>query len=110
MSVSRERCIVLNGFGFGMKTQRVADQIDAEVTASKALVQNAVTIAQQFDFYEQQLSHFASMIQNADPSSAFQFQTLQQQINNTQTQIVQALKQINDSLSRIDALTDKIQN
>jgi uncharacterized protein YukE len=97
-------------FGLGMKSARVADQIDAEVVASKSLVQNAVTIAQQFDFYEQQLSQFASMLQNADPASAMQFQMLQQQINNTQSQIVQALKQIHDALGRIDALTDKIQN
>jgi uncharacterized protein YukE len=97
-------------FGLGMKSARVADQIDAQVESSKALVENAVTIAQQFDFYEQQLSQFASMLQSADPASAMQFQMLQQQINNTQSQIVQALKQIHDALGRIDALTDKIQN
>jgi chromosome segregation ATPase len=97
-------------FSFGMKSARVADQIDAEVKAGKALVENAEITAKQFDFYEQQLSQFASMIQSADPSAAMQFQMLQQQINNTQSQIAAALNQIKQTLANIDALTDKIQN
>lgn len=95
---------------FGQKSARVGDQIDAEVKAAKALLQNANTVAQQFDFYEQQLAQFAQMLQGHDPSAAMQFQMLQQQINNTQTQIVQALQQVNQQLTNIDTLTDKIQN
>lgn len=67
-------------------------------------------VTQQFDFYEQQLSQYAQMLQSIDPAAAMQFNLLQQQINNTQSQIVQALHKVQESLKKIDALTDKIQN
>lgn len=101
---------MFQGFGFNSKSARVADQIDAEVKAGKSLLQNANMVAQQFDFYEQQLAQFAQMLQAHDPSASMQFQLLQQQINNTQTQIVQSLQQVNQLLNNIDSLTDKIQN
>jgi conjugal transfer/entry exclusion protein len=101
---------MLSAFGLGMKSARVGDQIDAEVTAAKALVQNCMLTAQQFDFVESQLQQFAQLISQADPSAAMQFQNMQQQINNIQAQIVSVLQQVHQSLTKIDGLTDKIQN
>jgi hypothetical protein len=101
---------MLGGFGFGLKSARVADQIDAEVKAGKSIVQNTNMVAQQFDFVESQLQQFAQLITQADPMAAMQFQNLQAQINNIQSQIVNGLRQIDQSFTNIDGLTDKIQN
>ena len=97
-------------FGTGMKAARVGDQIDAQVQGAKALVLNAKTTAQQFDFVESQLQQFAQILGQADPMSAMQFQNLQQQINNIQTQIVNSLNQVEGALTQIDNLTNAIQN
>ncbi|TVX89680.1 hypothetical protein [Paenibacillus agilis] len=99
-----------NGFGFGNKSARVGDQIDAEVKGLKNVVNSVNMVAQQFDFVEAQLQQFAQIIGNSDPMAAMQFQNLQAQINNIQGQIVASLGQINQGLTNIDALTDKIQN
>lgn len=107
----RENDIMLgNGFGFGMKSARVGDQIDAEVTGLKGIVNNGKLTAQQFDFVETQLQQFAQLIGQQDPMVAMQFQNMQQQINNIQSQLVGALTQVEQGLVKIDALTDKIQN
>jgi Na+/phosphate symporter len=98
-------------FNFGMmKSARVADQIDAEVKAGVSLLQNAEIVSKQFDFIEQQLQQFASLIQSHDPHSAMQFTNMQQNIDNVQAQIRQSLAQIGQIFKNIDALTDKIQN
>jgi len=97
-------------FNFGMKSARVADQIDAEVKAGVALLQNAEIVQKQFDFVEQTLQQFASIIQSQDPSAAMQFTNMQQQIDNTQSQVKASLQQIAQIFKNIDALTDKIQN
>lgn len=99
-----------NGFGFGMKSARVGDQIDAEVTALKGVTSNGKLVAQQFDFVETQLQQFAQLIGQQDPMVAMQFQNMQQQINNIQSQLVSALTQVEQGLVKIDGLTDKIQN
>lgn len=101
---------MLNGFGLGMKSARVGDQIDAEVKGGKAVVANIKMVAQQFDFVESQLQQFSQLIGQADPMSAMQFQNLQAQINNIQGQIVNGLTQVEQSLTTIDQLTDRIQN
>lgn len=98
-----------NGFGFGMKSARVGDQIDAEVTGLKGIVTNGKLVAQQFDFVETQLQQFSQLVQG-EPMMAMQFQQMQQQINNIQSQLVNALTQVEQGLVKIDALTDKIQN
>lgn len=97
-------------FGMGMKSARVGDQIDAEVTALKSVVTNAKLTAQQFDFVETQLQQLSQMAGNTDPMLAMQFQQLQQQINNVQAQVVNGLTQVESGLVKIDTLTDKIQN
>lgn len=97
-------------FGMGMKSARVGDQIDAEVTALKGVTSNTKLTAQQFDFVESQLQQLAQLAGNADPMLAMQFQQLQQQINNVQAQVVNGLTQIEQGLTKIDAITDKIQN
>lgn len=98
------------GFGMGMKSARVGDQIDAEVTALRGVATNTKMTAQQFDFVESQLQQFAQIIGQADPMAAMQFQNLQAQINNIQGQIVNGLTQIEQGLTKIDTITDKIQN
>jgi hypothetical protein len=101
---------MLGGFGFGMKSARVGDQIDAEVKGLKSVVASTNMVAQQFDFVESQLQQIAQMVGSADPVAAMQFQNLQAQINNIQAQIVNNLRQIEQGLTNIDSLTDKIQN
>ncbi|MDA2738436.1 hypothetical protein PDQ75_25105 [Bacillus cereus group sp. Bc015] len=101
---------MLNSFGFGMKSARVGDQIDAEVTALKGVAQNTKLTAQQFDYVESQLQQLSQLAGNTDPMLAMQFQQLQQQINNVQAQMVNGLTQIEQGLTKIDNLTDKIQN
>jgi hypothetical protein len=96
--------------GFSNKAARVGDQIDAEAKAGASLINNALIAVQQLDFYEQSLAQFASIVQQHDPSAAMQFQMMQQQINNTQTQIVAALKGAHQSFANIDGLTNRIQN
>lgn len=88
------------GFGSSLKSARVADQIDAEVNAGKAILTGVKITAQQFDFVESQLSQFAQLIGQADPQSAMQFQSLQQQINNIQLQITTGLTQVEASLQK----------
>ena len=97
-------------FGLGMKSARVGDQIDAEVTALKGVVSNAKLTLQQFDFVESQLQQLAQLAGQADPMLAMQFQQLQQQINNIQAQAVNGYVQVENGLVKIDGLTDKIQN
>jgi hypothetical protein len=101
---------MLGGFGLGMKSARVGDQIDAEVKGAKAIVSNTKMTAQQLDFIETQLNQFAQLVGQADPMSAMQFQNLVQQINNIQGQIVNGLVQIDNSLTTIDSHTNAIQN
>ena len=102
---------MLSGFmNMNTKSQRVADQIDAQVISLKNLSQNVKTTAQQFDFVESQLQQFAQIIGQHDPMASMQFQNMQQQINNIQTQVVNGLQQIEQGLQQIDSLTDKIQN
>jgi Fic family protein len=98
-------------FGQGMKSARIADQIDAQVTSGKSLVQNAKITAQQFDLVENTLQQVASLIASSgDTMAAMQFENLQQQINNIQAQLVNSLNQIETVFVNIDGLTDKIQN
>lgn len=101
---------MLQGFGMGLKSARVGDQIDAEVTALKGVAQNTKVTAQQFDFVESSLQQLAQLAGQADPMLAMQFQQLQSQINNIQTQVVNGLTQVEQGLTKIDTLTDKIQN
>jgi hypothetical protein len=97
-------------FGMGMKSARVGDQIDAEVTALKSVASSTKLTAQQFDFVETQLAQLAQMAGNSDPMLAMQFQQIQQQIDNIQSQMVNGLTQLEQGLTKIDSLTDKIQN
>jgi hypothetical protein len=101
---------MLQSFGLGMKSARVGDQIDAEVTALKTVASNTKLTLQQFDFVESQLQQLAQLAGQSDPMLAMQFQQLQQQINNIQSQSVNGLVQIENGLVKIDGLTDKIQN
>lgn len=101
---------MLTSFGFGMKSARVADQIDAEVKGGKTVIQNTLMVAQQFDFVETQLQQIAQIVAQADPMASMQFQNLQQPINNIQAQIVNGLRQLDQTLTNVDSLTDKIQN
>lgn len=101
---------MLGGFGLGMKSARVGDQIDAEVKGAKAIVSNTKMTAQQLDFIETQLNQFAQLVGQADPMAAMQFQNMVQQINNIQGQIVNGLNQVDQSLSTIDSHTNAIQN
>ncbi|MFX5501851.1 hypothetical protein ACM5ME_17765 [Bacillus subtilis] len=101
---------MLQSFGLGMKSARVGDQIDAEVTALKSVASNTKLTLQQFDFVESQLQQLAQLAGNTDPMLAMQFQQLQQQINNIQAQGASGLTQIEQGLTKIDGLTDKIQN
>ncbi|HEF5065801.1 hypothetical protein [Bacillus paramobilis] len=98
------------GFGTGMRAARTGDQIDAEVVAGKTVLANTKMTAQQLDFIETQLQQFAQMLGQSDPMAAMQFQNLVQQINNIQGQIVNGISQAEQSLLKIDSLTDKIQN
>lgn len=98
------------GFGFGMKSARVGDQIDAEAKAGVLAITNAKAVAQQFDFVENTLQQFAQMIGQSDPMVAMQFQNMQQQINNIQLQIVNGLNAAEQHFRTIDSITDKIQN
>lgn len=98
------------GFGMGMKSARVADQIDAEAKAGINVLQNTKMVADQFDFVESQLQQFAQLIGQTDPMSAMQFQNLQAQINNIQGQIKNGIVQAEQSFRNIDSITDKIQN
>ncbi|WP_153019491.1 hypothetical protein [Bacillus gaemokensis] len=100
----------LGMFGTGMKSARVADQIDAQVNSGRLTIQNANMAVQQLDYIESQLTQMASMLQQEVPMIAMQFQNLVQQINNNQGQVVNALKQADTIFASIDQLTDKIQN
>ncbi|MGF9741557.1 hypothetical protein ABEX38_29760, partial [Priestia megaterium] len=93
---------MMQSFGFGMKSARVGDQIDAEVTALKGVVGNAKLTLQQFDFVESQLQQLAQMAGNTDPMLAMQFQQLQQQINNIQAQAINGFTQVEQGLVKID--------
>ncbi|HLO11587.1 MAG TPA: hypothetical protein VK190_04960 [Pseudoneobacillus sp.] len=98
------------GLGMGFKAARVGDQIDAEVTAAKSLIQQGVMASQQLDFIETQLTQIAQQLQHEAPMIAMQFQNLVQQINNNQGMIANVFQQVQQSLMKIDGLTDKIQN
>jgi hypothetical protein len=105
---------ILGGLGGGllggMKSARVGDQIDAEAKSGKMILSNALLVAQQFDFVESQLAQFAQILSQQDPSSAMQFQNMQQQINNIQSQMVNAINQGVQTFTNIDTLTNSIQN
>jgi hypothetical protein len=108
---------MLNGFGSmmgsGMKAARTGDQIDAQVTAARALVNQATMAAAQFDAIEVSMQQISQMLQQAnDPSLsmlAMQFNMLQTQVDNTQKQIQSPLTQLAPVLQEIDSLTNKIQ-
>ena len=100
--------------GTGMKAARTGDQIDAQVTAARALLNQAAMAANQFDNVEMQMQQIGQMLSNtSDPTMqmlAMQFQMLQQNIDATQKQIQSALTQLAPVLQEIDTLTNKIQN
>lgn len=98
------------GFGAGMKSARVADQIDAEVKAGINVLTNTQMVADQLDFIETQLNQFAQLIGQAEPTVAMQFQNLVAQVNNVQGQVKNGIVQGIQSFRTIDSLTDKIQN
>lgn len=97
------------GFGLNNKAGRVADQVDSEAKAGLLAITNVKTVAQQFDFVEATLQQIAQMAGQDNPMLAMQFQQMQQQINNIQTQIVNGLNSAEQSFRTIDSLTDKIQ-
>ncbi|MFD9628611.1 hypothetical protein [Peribacillus muralis] len=92
------------------KGQRVADAIDAKVQAGKLTLQNAEMSLQQLDFIENQLTQMAQQLQAEAPMVAMQFQSLVQQLNNSQGQVVNAVRQASQIFTEVDGLTDKIQN
>lgn len=100
--------------GSGMKAARTGDQIDAQVTAARGLLSQAMMAAKNFDNVEMQMNQIAQMLaQTTDPSMqmlAMQFQMLQQNIDQNQNQINASLQQLVPILSEIDSLTNKIQN
>jgi uncharacterized protein (DUF1501 family) len=109
----REGNLIMFGtvFGQGLKSARVADQIDAQVVAGKSLLQNSMMTAQQFDNVELTLQQVAQIVaSNGDTMGAMQFETLKNQINQIQAQIVANLNEVAKVLANIDSLTDKIQN
>jgi len=102
------------GFNTGMKAARTGDQIDAQVTAARGLVNQAMMAANNFDGIEVQMQQIAQMLsQTQDPSMAMlamQFQMLQTNIDATQKQVQASLQQLAPILQEIDNLTNKIQN
>jgi uncharacterized coiled-coil DUF342 family protein len=102
------------GLGSGMKAARTGDQIDAQVTAARGLLNQALTASNNFDNIEMQMQQISQMLgQVQDPSMqmlAMQFQMLQQNIDATQKQIQGALGQLSPIMQEIDNLTNKIQN
>ena len=101
-------------FGTGMKAARTGDQIDAQVTAARGLLNQASMAAAQFDSIEVSMQQISQMLQQSqDPSLAMlamQFNMLQTQVDNTQKQIQSSLTQLSPILQEIDNLTNKIQN
>ena len=101
-------------FGGGMKAARTGDQIDAQVTAARGLLNQATMAASQFDTIEQSMAQISTMLQQSNhPSSAMlamQFNMLQQNVDSTQKQIQSSLTQLTPILQEIDNLTNKIQN
>jgi hypothetical protein len=102
------------GLGTGMKAARTGDQIDAQVTAARGLLNQAISASNNFDNIEMQMQQVSQMLgQVQDPSMqmlAMQFQMLQQNIDSTQKQIQGSLTQLAPVLQEIDNLTNKIQN
>ena len=100
--------------GTGMKAARTGDQIDAQVTAARALLNQASMAANSFDNVQMQMNQIAQMLaQTTDPPMqmlAMQFQMLQQNVDSSQKQIQSAIQQLIPILSEIDTLTNKIQN
>lgn len=109
---------MLNGFGSmiggSMKAARTGDQIDAQVTAARGLLQQATMAAGSFDNVEMQMQQLAQLMsQSQEPTMqmiAMQFQLLQQNIDSAQKQIQSTLTQLAPVLQEIDNLTNKIQN
>ncbi|MBH5317819.1 hypothetical protein I6N90_08380 [Paenibacillus sp. GSMTC-2017] len=103
----------VNPFG-NQKAARTGDQIDAQVTAARGLLNQAVMAANNFDNIELQMSQISQMLQQSqDPGLAMvamQFNMLQGQVDNTQKQIQASLQQLTPILQEIDNLTNKIQN
>lgn len=103
-----------NMLGGNMKAARVGDQIDAQVTALRGLLSQAVTASNNFDNIEMQMQQISQMLgQVQDPSMqmlSMQFQMLQQNIDATQKQIQGALAQMAPIAQEIDSLTNRIQN
>lgn len=103
--------MLMNGFGLGnMRSARVADQVDAEIAGARNIINSTKMVAGQFDFLESQLQQLAQLIGQAEPSLAMQMQSMQASINNIQQQILGGLTQVEQSLTKMDSLTDKIQN
>jgi hypothetical protein len=106
---------MLSGLGLGnsMKAARVGDQVDAQVTAARGLVSQAIQASNGFDNIEMQLQQISQLLQGTqDPTMqmlAMQFQMLQQNIDATQKQIQLPLNQLAPVLQEIDSLTNKIQ-
>jgi gas vesicle protein len=100
--------------GSGLKAARTGDQIDAQVTAARGLLNQAMMSAKNFDSVEMQMNQIAQMLsQTTDPTMqmlSMQFQMLQQNIDQNQNQINSALQQLLPILNEIDGLTNKIQN
>lgn len=103
-----------NMIGGSMKAARTGDQIDAQVTAARGLLQQATMAANSFDNVEMQMQQLAQMMsQVQDPTMqmvAMQFQMLQQNIDSAQKQVQSALAQLGPVLQEVDNLTNKIQN
>lgn len=100
--------------GGSMKAARTGDQIDAQVTAARGLIQQASMAASQFDSIEMQMQQISQLLQSSqEPTLVMvsgQFSMLQTMVDNTQKQIQASLTQLAPILQEIDNLTNKIQN
>lgn len=93
------------------KSARVGNEIDMIVGQAKAKCSNIVITLKQSDMIEAQFSQLVELAKRSgDTQLVMQFEMIKQLMDNMQNTVNMQIRELEQDLNKIDAVTDKIQN
>lgn len=93
------------------KSARVGNEIDMIVGQAKAKCNNITITLKQSDMIEAQFSQLVELAKRSgDTQLVMQFEMIKQLMDNMQNTVTMQVRELEQDLNKIDAVTDKIQN
>lgn len=93
------------------KSARVGNEIDMIVGQAKAKCANIAITLKQSDMIEAQFTQLVELAKRSgDTQLVMQFEMIKQLMDNMQNTVTMQVRELEQDLNKIDAVTDKIQN